>query len=213
MSATLPLKTNPPPNFFSTYSVVLHVPLRDAYETLGTAAGHERVCRLSKLCSGLELLEKDKVTLPVQNYPEGMTLGDVGVRTASAMAESPDSVKVVTRQHFKLEETVPLLFGTFKTKVLLDGTLTWDDSVLSSSSSTGTDDPVEALYESVSNGGIVVWKLRTFQRVPNEGEGATDQTRVTERIEGWAPALLRFIVQSEATKAHRTHMDSYHTLF
>jgi len=87
------------------------------------------------------------------------------------------------------------------------GTLTWDDSVLSSSS--GDDSPVEALYESLSDsGGVLVWKLRTFEKV----DGEPDMTRVTERIEGWAPALLRSIVQNVTTEQHHAHMEQYHTL-
>ena len=87
----------------------------------------------------------------------------------------------------------------FKKKVKIVGTLTWDDSVLSSSPSSG-DDSVEALYESLSDSsGVLVWKLRTFEKV----DGEIDKTRVTERIEGWAPALLRSIVQNVTTVEHR----------
>jgi len=147
-------------------------------------------------------------------------LSEVGVRTASAMTASDDgsttinsgSSKTLTRQHFVLEETVSIVFGLFKKKVKIVGTLTWDDSVLSSSSasSTGDDSPVEALYESLSDsGGVLVWKLRTFEKV----DGEPDKTRVTERIEGWAPVLLRSIVQNVTTVEHHAHMELYHTLF
>ena len=81
----------------------------------------------------------------------------------------------------------------FKSKVQLTGTLSWNDSTALSPRTP------EALYETVSNGGIVVWKLRTFFQ---EGDDP-NKTRVTERIEGWAPFLLKRIVQSEAAKAHR----------
>jgi hypothetical protein len=206
MSASQPAKTNPAPNFFSTYSVILPVNLQTAYRILGTATGHNRVCHVSKLCANLELLEKDEVILPVPDYPEGKKLSEVGVRTAPVTTASDDgsttntgSSKTLTRQHFVLEETVSLFFGLFKKKVKIVGTLTWDDSVLSSSSS-GDDSPVEALYESLSDsGGVVVWKLRTFEKV----DGEPDKTRVTERIEGWAPALLRSIVQNVTTVEHQ----------
>ena len=198
MSASHPAKTNPAPNFFSTYSVILPVNLQTAYRIFGTAANHNRVCHLSKLCANLELLEKDEVILPVPDYPEGRKLSEVGVRTASATTASDGSTKTLTRQHFVLEETVSLVFGLFKKTVKIVGTLTWDDSVLSSSS--GDDSPAEALYESLSDsGGVLVWKLRTFEKV----DGEPDKTKVTERIEGWAPALLRSIVQNVTTVEHQ----------
>ncbi|KAF8910587.1 hypothetical protein CPB84DRAFT_1930087 [Gymnopilus junonius] len=218
--SSIPLaKTDPPPNFFSDYSVVLSVPLKRR---------HERVCRLSKLCAEFKLLEKDAVDLPVPAHPDGKTLKDVAVRTSVATAgvdgsrnqdEQGGGIQI-TRQHFTMEETVPLLFGLLKSKVLLTGTLSWDDSVLSSSSSEPSsetessdnqdDSPLYALYESIASGsGLVVWKLRTFTKEVGDPE----KTRVTERVEGWAPKLLRAIVQNETTKGHRAHMDSYHTLF
>jgi len=134
-------------------------------------------------------------------------LSEVGVRTAPPTTSSDGSTKTLTRQHFALEETVALFFG-FTKKVKIVGTLTWDDSVLSSSS-PGDDSPVEALYESFSDsGGILVWKLRTFEKV----DGEPDKTRVTERIEGWTPRLLRSIVQNVTTVEHKAHMEQYHTL-
>ena len=209
MSASQPAKTNPAPNFFSTYSVILPVNLQTAYRILGTAAGHNRVCRLSKLCTNIELLEKDEVILPVPDYPEGRRLSEVGVRTASATTASDDGSttntgpsKTLTRQHFILEETISLIFGLYRKKVNIVGTLTWDDSVLSSSSATssGDDSPAEALYESFTDSsGIMVWKLRTFEKV----DGEPDKTRVTERIEGWTPTLLRPIVQNVTTVEHQ----------
>ena len=201
MSASQPSKTNPEPNFFSTYSVILPVNLQTAYRVFGTAEGHNRVCGLSKLCTNLELLEKDEIILPVPDYPEGKKLSEVGVRTASATTASDGSTKILTRQHFAFEKTVPLFLG-FKKKVKIVGTLTWDDSVLSSSSasSSGDDSQVEALYESFSDsGGVLVWKLRTFEKV----DGGPDKTRLTERIEGWAPRLLQSILQNVTTVEHQ----------
>ncbi|KIM39907.1 hypothetical protein M413DRAFT_187312 [Hebeloma cylindrosporum] len=210
-----PPKTDPPPNFFSDYSVVLSVPLQEAFTTLWTSEGHERVCRLSKLCSGFELFQRDELALPLATFPEGKKLRDMGVRTTSTpatvetQAEVPSGKgSVITRQHFMMEETIPLLFGTFAKKVRLTGTLSWDESAFSAFSAASPSPSsctLEALYETVSNGGIVVWKLRTFSQ---EGDDP-NKTRVTERIEGWAPTLLKWIVQNEATKAHRAHMDLY----
>ena len=75
-----------------------------------------------------------------------------------------------------------------------------------------------------------MWKLRTFEKE----YGEPDKMRVTERIQGWALALLRPIVQNVTTAAeHRSvpffisfrtissdcqwyisvvHMELYHTL-
>lgn len=191
---------------------------------IGTAAGHDRLCHISKLCTGVELLEKDEVTLPVPDYPEGRRLRDVGVRAVSATTGSDPTIndgstpntgrfKTLTRQHFLLKKTIPLVFGLFKKKVKIVGTLTWDDSVLSSSTTSSTsssenNSQAEALYESLSEAnGIVVWKLRTFDTV----DGESDKTRVTERVEGWAPALLRPIVRNAVL--NRADMELYHTLF
>jgi len=216
-SSSFPLKTHPPPNFFSDYSVVLSVSLQGAFAILGTSAGHERVCRLSKLCTAFELTQRDKVVLPLATYPDGKALRDVGVRTTSTTVgtQTEDATGqgyIITRQHFTMEETVPLIFGLLKSKVQLTGTLSWDESALSALSATSpspASNTLEALYETVSDGGIVVWKLRTFSQ---EGDDP-NKTRVTERIEGSAPFLLKWIVQSEAVKAHRAHMELYHTLF
>lgn len=81
MSASQPAKTNPAPNFFSTYSVILPVNLKTAYRIFGTAEGHNRVCHLSNLCANIELLEKDEVIPPVLDYPdsEGRRLSEVGI--------------------------------------------------------------------------------------------------------------------------------------
>lgn len=136
-------------------------------------------------------MSASKVILPVPDYPEGRRLSEVGVRTASGTTASDDGsttntghYKTLTRQHFVLEETVSIVFGLYKKEVNIVGTLTWDNSVLSSSSasSSGDDSPAEALYESLSDsGGVLVWKLCTFEKV----DGEPDKMRVTERIEGW----------------------------
>jgi len=205
---SLPHKTNPPPNFFSEYSVVVNVPLKEAYTTLGTSAGHERVCRLSKLSTGFELLEKDVVQLPVKAHPEGKKLSESAVRTASVTDGSPqgkgDGMKI-TRQHFTMEETVPILFGLIKKNVMLRGTLSWSEDVLAALQSDGPqaalDLPLEALYETISDssGGIQTWKVRRFEAVKED----PGKTRVSERIEGWSPMLLRPIVQREAEQGHQ----------
>ncbi|CAA7269564.1 unnamed protein product [Cyclocybe aegerita] len=186
--ASSPAKTDPPPNFFSLYSVILPVPINNAFGVLGRGDAHEPVARLSVLCKMFELLEKDYVQLPVASYPDGIQLRDVG-----------------------LEEGVPILFGLFNSTVRLSGTISWDDSVFPASQppsprpsgvgSSETPEQVDVLYESVAEStGIAVWKLRTFERVVEDGE---EKTRVSERIEGWAPAWMRWLVQNKAVESHR----------
>lgn len=199
MLPSYPPKTNPTPNFFSTHSVILPVNLQTAYKVLGTGEGHNRVCGLSKLCVGSEINEKDEVTLPVPDYPEGKSLGEVSVRTAPTKTVSDFKGRTFTRQQFFLEEAIPIFFGLFTKRVQIVGTLTWDESVVSSFSASD-DSPVEALYESRADaGGVFVWKLRTFDKV----DGEPNKTRVTERIEGRASPRLLHFVQSAVTTAHR----------
>lgn len=195
-AVTSPSESSSPgftPNFSSTYSVVLDHPISEVFKVIGTSDGHERVSRLSGLCSGFELLRVDTVSIP-----ESSSLSEITVRTLPTNPESdvvdPSTTTALTsaprtrnlpRQFFKLQETVPLLFGLTKTVVHLEGTLTWDvDAQL-------------ALYESQSDKGISVWKLRRFEEV----EG--NKTRVTETIEGICPGWQRIIVQRETTKGHR----------
>ncbi|ESK93974.1 hypothetical protein Moror_12931 [Moniliophthora roreri MCA 2997] len=183
------------PNFHHDYSVVLSHPISKVFPILATSEGHEHVCRLSKLCSGFELLQKDKITIS-----QSTSLSKIHVRTlpfSSAEEQVPDSAptRKLPRQAFTMQETIPVLFGMIHTDVHLTGTLTWDEQNTC------------ALYETISDGGIQVWKLRQLEAV----EG--NKTKVTERLEGSCPKLLRFIVQKEASKSHANHMESYHTLF
>ncbi|KAF9267978.1 hypothetical protein L218DRAFT_955145 [Marasmius fiardii PR-910] len=188
----MPQSTEPSsfkPNFFHTYSVLLDHPIIEVFPVLGTAEGHERVCRLSSLCSQFELLQKDFVSIP-----EAASLSQVHVRTAPSAGEQDAQARKASRQFFTMTESVPLLFGLFHTQVHLSGTLTWDENARTT------------LYETQSDTSLQVWKLREFTE-----EG--DKTRVTERIEGMCSFLLRSIVQKEAAKGHAAHMESYHTLF
>ncbi|GLB40302.1 putative COQ9 [Lyophyllum shimeji] len=182
------------PNFFATYSVVLDHPIADVFLVIGTFAGHERVTRLSAMCSGFELLNADTVTVP-----EATSLADISVRIASP-SEKDDTgplARQLPRQFFIIHETVPVVFGLVKTHVSLAGTLTWDA------------DAKLALYESKTRSGIdvMVWKLRRFEGLE------WNRTRVTETIHGRCPAWLRGIVESQTRAGHVAHMDLYHTLF
>ncbi|KAL0579299.1 hypothetical protein V5O48_002697 [Marasmius crinis-equi] len=189
----MPQKTEPPsfkPNFFHEYSVLLDCPISQVFPILGTTEGHERTCRLSGLCSQFDLLEKDLVPVPAST-----SLAQVHVRTLPAAAGDEDGTRKLPRQSFTMTESVPVLFGMHITQVHLSGTLTWDEKAK------------VTLYETHSDSGIEVWKLREFVEV----EGT--KTRVSERIEGVCSWLLKSIVQKETAKAHAAHMESYHKLF
>jgi len=174
----------------------------------------------------------------VKAHPEGKKLNESAVRTASVTDGKSlgqgDGMKI-TRQHFTMEETVTILFGLIKTNVMLRGTLSWSEDVVTALQSDGPqtalDMPVEALYETISDstGGIQTWKVRKFEAVKED----PGKTRVSERIEGWSPILLKPIVQREAEQGHQyvqyfsvlystsdiplaaisAHMEQYHTLF
>ncbi|PPQ64211.1 hypothetical protein CVT24_008629 [Panaeolus cyanescens] len=155
----------------------------------------------------------DSIRLPIPEYPGGITLGEVALRTVAAHdpssptnSPSPGPEVVLKRQHFLMEETVPLLFGLFSSRIVLKGTLSWDDALLKDDNAPVPTRPIQALYETRTHNGIQVWKLRTFKPLSD------NKTEITERIEGWAPYLLKALVQSEASKGHRAHMDMYHSL-
>lgn len=171
------------PNFSNTFSVTVTHPISTVYTILGTAEGHERVCRLSKLCSKMELLKRDRVEVPASK-----TLKEISARSFPSTTNLEEQ-QTLPRQHFTMTETVPLLFGLINTNVELTGTLTWEDD----GPTTGIK---HALYETTSNNGIRVWKLRTFEAVDD------NTTKVSERIEGLCSSWLQPIVQKEASKAH-----------
>ena len=194
------------PNFFSEYSVVIDRPRDEVFNIIGTAAGAERVTRLSDMCTRFEMLKQDEVSLAsgealkdsVMRTQAAVGKGE-GIADASSPTDAPTSqaspARRLPRQHFSMTETIPLLFSLIKHDVLIVGTLTWDTSAC------------VALYESEADQGVLVWKLRTFEEV----EGG--KTRVNERIEGKCSTLLRPIVQRETTRGHQAHLNAYHTLF
>ncbi|KAJ3496014.1 hypothetical protein NLJ89_g10539 [Agrocybe chaxingu] len=218
LAPSQPLKTDPAPNFFSTHSVLLSAPFEEVVHVLGRGGEHDRVGRLSPLCTKVELSQQDHVRLPVPAYPDGTRLRDIAVRTAKPEEEgvqgTEDSKPTITRQHFEMEESVPVLFGLFKTKVRIKGTVSWDENAFNAamaSLESGSDAPVEleTLYESETEStGILTWKIRTFERVLNNGD---EKVKVSERIEGWSPTLIRWVVESKAAKTHRGTMAQGHS--
>lgn len=162
------------PNFSSTHEVTLDYPLSKVFETIGTAAGHERVTTLSSLASHFELYHRDVVSLD-------KPLDQTNARTKKDEATSNTGLP---RQFFAFQETVPMMFGLVKTVVHLSGTLTWDD------------EKKLALYETFSDKGIQVWKIRRFEEIDGK-------TRVHEEINGVCQPLLKAIVEKETRKAHQ----------
>lgn len=168
-------------NFFHEYSVVLDHPLDAVFLLLGQGDTMDQVVRLSDLCSSFELGDKDTVTLT-----DDLPLADSRVRTFPSAP--PDATgRTLPRRAFRLIETVPVLFGLFHKSVEIVGTQTWDD------------DAKVALYESITDIGVQVWKLRRFEEVE---DGGTKKTRVSETIRGKAPSLLKLIVQKETERSH-----------
>jgi len=177
---------NSPPNFFSEYSVILNVPLKGAYTTLGTHGGHKRVCRLPKLCTGFELLDKGVIRLPV-----GLSESAGAYRVGSGwLTQGKGDGMRITRQHFTMEETVPILFGLIKKNVMPRGSMSWSEDVLAALESDGPqaalDLPLEALYETISDpsGGIQTWKVRRFEAVKEDPgkEGFGEDRRVASNV-------------------------------
>lgn len=197
-------------NCTAGHAVVLDHPLSVTFPRLGHGDTMESNVRLSDLTSVFDLVKSDTVAIP-----STLHLSEVSVRTLPGSATPAEGERLLPRQFFHLEETVPLLFGLVKRTVKLDGTLTWDE------------DAKVALYESLESGqGVLVWKLREFEEFE---DGGIKKTKVKERVEALAPKLLRGIVESTMREAHmyvvwlseermltltnRLHLEKYHTLF
>ncbi|KAJ7153554.1 hypothetical protein C8R43DRAFT_1126833 [Mycena crocata] len=170
------------PNFDSDFSVTIQKPLSTVFPILGTSEGLGPHILLSSLASDFQALTADTVTVDGK-------LEDAFVRTAPAGDGLP-------RQAFKYKETVKIIPGIslFDVVVNLEGTFTTDEA------------NNLALYETASDKGVVVRKIRRFEEV----DGAT---KVTEHIDGQCPVLLQLITQKTARDAHKEQMNLYHTLF
>ncbi|KII85165.1 hypothetical protein PLICRDRAFT_116899 [Plicaturopsis crispa FD-325 SS-3] len=176
------------PNITSAHEVVIDRPMSTVFPMLAHGDTMEKSVRLSDLCTDFQLLKRDNVRLPGSD-----TLSKSHTRTLPASEDGSG----LPRQYFRLEETVPLIFGLTR-KVEITGTLTWDD------------DAKVSLYETSADQGILIWKLREFEEFE---EGGMTKTKVRETIEGRCPTWLRLIVQKETSRSHRAHMDAYRTLF
>ncbi|KAJ7645266.1 hypothetical protein B0H17DRAFT_1148508 [Mycena rosella] len=104
------------------------------------------------------------------------------------------------RQHILLSSLASKFEALAKDSVAVTGNLedvdfTWDE------------DKKLALYETSSDKGVVVRKIRRFKEVDR---GAA--TRVSETIDGQCPALLQLITQTTARKAHKENEPVPHAL-
>lgn len=183
----------PSTNFTSTNTVVLQYPISTVFPIIGTSEGHNRVVRLSSLCSQSDTQQRESVALP-----RGASLATASVRTDPAADPNDAAFSntiLLPRQHFTLTEEIPVLFSLVTKSVHIEGTLTWDESARI------------ALYESQTNLGVTIWKLRRFYETKEGG------TKIVETIEGNCAAWMKHLVQGQTRKAHRDHMELYHTLF
>ena len=196
----------PKPNFFSNHIVTLPLPLHQTFPILGTSEGHERICRLCKVVTGVELLQQDTVYAGPYGLGDGTRFRTLnpGATPATAAGDNRGHEaggKKVHRQHFTMTETVPFLFGLIKSHVRLTGTYCWGDLEEGATSAY-------TVHETIADGvGITIRKLRFLEEAEvNVGEGKekVKGTRVTERIEGWAPAWARPIAQYVCANVHRS---------
>jgi ubiquinone biosynthesis protein COQ9 len=187
------------PNFSTTHSVIIERQLIYVVEKLGKPEAHEEVVRLSDLCTGYQNLDKDVVELD-----QGKTIKDSSVLQKAAVkgeAGATSTSSIANRQHFLLEETVPVLFGLIKSKVNLRGVFTWVDTPEESYFSGG---PIYALYESEVIGGLAIriWRLRKMEEVDSEVHHGEKATKVTETLHGVGPSYLKWFIAKEAETKH-----------
>jgi hypothetical protein len=172
-------------NFGSTYSVILDYPLDQVYSKLAYPENIRAVIELSSFAGEFKLLDSDHVKLTVASGADSARF-----RTAPPVQglNCGMDAHVLSRQFFTFVETVPIAFGLAHRHVQLAGSQVWDDA-----SHT-------IIYETVGQAsGIIIWKLRQFEAL----DDAPSRTRVSERIEGHCPALIKAIVEHTTRKGHR----------
>ncbi|KAJ7625363.1 hypothetical protein DFH06DRAFT_1339705 [Mycena polygramma] len=193
------------PNFTAEHSVELPHPLGAVFDALGRGETLEPSVRLSDLCAYFRLTKLDHVKLESAQSLDTVRCRGLppaeGDNSANEEGEVQGGARVLPRQFFVLQEVVPLVFGLYKHTVTITGCLTSDRA------------RNMALYETSATGGIRIWKLRTFEELPPASPEGGVRTKVSERVEGRAPALLRGTVEKETRRAHAMHMEGYHTLF
>ncbi|KAH8830304.1 hypothetical protein DL96DRAFT_1592374 [Flagelloscypha sp. PMI_526] len=173
------------PNFSSTKTLTLPYPIEKVFSVLGSdQSALCKVVLLSNIASDCELLEQDTVTV---DGPLEKAL----VREQAAGPGFP-------RQHYKYKETIKIIPGIslFDVVVNLPGTNTWDEK------------NKVVLFETASDQGVAVVKVRTFTEI-NGGAA----TQVTETITGQCSWWLQSIVQKQVDATHKQVTDLYPTLF
>jgi hypothetical protein len=184
------------PTFSAEHSTIVPKPLSEVFEKLGTASAHVEVCRLSSLCTAINLKEKDAVALASGKFVENSDF----LRTpASSPEELKAASRVAHRQHFNLEETIPVAFGLIKSKVMIRGTLTWTQPEALALESGG---PLYAVYESEVIGGFAI-RIYRLRKMEATEEGDSSATKVTEFLYGVGPSYLNFLIAKEAATKHR----------
>lgn len=185
------------PNFSAVHSVTIARPLAEVFATLGTASAHAAVCRLSALCTNIDIEQRDFVTLAPGETLHGSSF--IGKPEAPVGDGRGDCAH---RQHFTLEETVPVLYGLLQSKITVRGTLTW---IQPSEELLRSGGPVYSVYESqvVGGLGIKIYRLREMQAIVTEGaSGAEEVTEVTEYLYGVGPSYLKWLIAKEAVTKH-----------
>src|ERR1700734_2591299 len=115
-------------NFTNTHTVIIDHPLSTVFPVLAHGDNIRRYVLCYGNCSDFELFNADTVSTP-----SSAPLSESCLRT---ILSSPSGLP---RQFFRLQETIPLLFGFVKQKVEVVGCQTWDEEAK------------VALYESVTN--------------------------------------------------------------
>lgn len=186
--------------FDSRHKIVLPLPIPDVFNKFSSPEGVAGFARLSSMCYSYEILSTDQIVLHKSSELAGKSLDDLAssrpIYDVMKSSQSSTSGEVCTRIHFKLVERVPLLFGLFKTNVVVFGT-----QIMS---------PVLNLhiYESNANQGLVkIYKLRRFVEVEEQA------TNIEELIVGETKWLLRRYTQASCRKGHQEHMQRYRYCF
>jgi len=189
-----------PMAFYSRHSVVLPATISDVYNKCSSPEGVARFARLSSMCHSFEILSTDQIVLHKSTELARQSLDDLAASRPTYGVMKPNqsstSGEVCSRIHFKLVQRVPLLFGLFKTDVVIFGT-----QIMSHLLNLH-------IYESNANQGLVkIYKLRRF------AEAGEQATNIEELILGETKWLLRRYTQASCRKGHQEHMQLYRTCF
>lgn len=170
-------------NFTSEYSVTINHPISKVWPVLGHGDTMKDVVLLYDNCPEFNYLEKDRVPRPSWEPVPPANFS----RNAPTLNDD-DTNPSIPRQFFRLYEEVHVLPGVTR-RIEINGAQVWDDEAKI------------ALYESATEMGIVVWKLKKFEEV--DEESGHKATKITEHIHGKCSWWLKVIVQSETRRGHK----------